>query len=69
MDSTARTYETGSRATDLGYDHKFKAAILYSQDEMKHAFVETVMRNRRYNIRIFQDESEAISWLTDKGDF
>jgi hypothetical protein len=68
VDSTLRTYETGSRAKDLGYDQKFKAAILYSQDEKKHAFVETVMRNRRYNIRIFQDESTAISWLTDKGD-
>jgi hypothetical protein len=68
VDSTVDTYDTGDRATELGFDRTFKAAILFLQDERKHAFVETVMVNRGYKIRAFRDESEAIGWLTGRAD-
>ena len=68
VDGILATYDTGDQATRLGFDYRFKAAILYSQDKEKHAFVETVMVNRGYRVRAFTDESEAIGWLTGRGD-
>ena len=64
-DSTLGTYMTGDKAAELGFDWKFKAAVIFSEDEEKHAFVETVMVNRGYRIRVFRDESEGISWLAE----
>jgi hypothetical protein len=68
VDSAMETYDTGNRAIELGFSRELKAAVLYSLDEKKHRFVETVMVNRGYKIRVFQDESVAIDWLTGQGD-
>ncbi len=63
LDSTAETYQVPQIANELEFDRGIKVAILYSQEEEKHKFLETVMLNRGYRFRVFKNESEAISWL------
>jgi hypothetical protein len=41
-------------------------ALLYSENLRKHSFIETVGRNRGYNIRLFNDYEEAMGWLAKK---
>ncbi|MBN1999034.1 hypothetical protein JW935_15855 [candidate division KSB1 bacterium] len=62
------TFETGSKAEDLGFDRKFQAAFLYSQDEERVLFIETVMINRGYIVKAVREENEAIAWLTGTSD-
>lgn len=38
-------------------------AMLTSAGDNSHNFVETVLRNAGFNVRIFNDEQEAINWL------
>ena len=54
-------FATYLRRTELKLLHKI--ALIYSQDEKDYHFIETVVRNRGYNIRIFDHSHEAISWL------
>lgn len=41
-----------------------KIALLYSGDLSDHVFMESVARNRGYNLRIFNDKKMALDWLT-----
>lgn len=40
-------------------------AMLISVGDKSHDFIETVLRNAGYNVRIFEIESEAITWLDE----
>lgn len=40
-------------------------AMLISAGDKSHDFIETVLRNAGYNVRIFEIESEAITWLDE----
>jgi len=43
-----------------------RAAILIDQTDRTHNFAETVIRNAGYNVRLFQDEEAAITWLFEE---
>ncbi len=45
--------------------HHFKIAVLYSEDEKSFKFWETRMYNTGFVARIFQNEDEALKWLTN----
>jgi hypothetical protein len=42
-----------------------KIAMLTSPDDKSHDFIETVLRNAGYNVRLFIVEEEAIAWLEE----
>lgn len=42
-----------------------RSAILVDPDDKSHDFVETVILNAGYIVRIFHEEAEAISWLEE----
>lgn len=42
-----------------------KVAMLTSPSDSSHDFVETVLRNAGFNVKLFIDESEALTWLEE----
>jgi isopentenyldiphosphate isomerase len=40
-------------------------AMLISAGDKSHDFIETVLRNAGYNVRIFEVETDAIAWLEE----
>lgn len=40
-------------------------AMLTSPDDKSHDFIETVLRNAGYSVKLFIDEAEAIAWLEE----
>ncbi|MGD2034084.1 MAG: hypothetical protein PVF73_03445 [Bacteroidales bacterium] len=44
-------------------DRKAKVVLLVSKEDHSHDFVETVSRNRGFNVTLFRDKDEAISYL------
>ncbi len=42
-----------------------KIAMLTSPNDKSHDFIETVLRNAGYNVRLFIVEEEAIDWLEE----
>ena len=40
-------------------------AMLTSPDDKSHDFIETVLRNAGYTVKLFIDEAEAITWLEE----
>ncbi|MBN1267648.1 MAG: hypothetical protein JXA25_19305 [Anaerolineales bacterium] len=55
---------TGDHFDELGFDQSCQVSILYSQYEEKMKFLELVVQNRGYNVKVFKDEKEAVKWLT-----
>lgn len=49
-----------------GIDKKVVVVILVSQDDHSHDFIETVLRNAGFNVRIFRDPDQARVFLTNK---
>lgn len=50
----------------LGFKSGSRSALLVSPNDKSHDFIETAFRNAGFNVRIFTDESSAISWLKKK---
>jgi hypothetical protein len=42
-----------------------KIAMLTSPNDKSHDFIETVLRNAGYDVKLFVNESEAITWLEE----
>lgn len=42
-----------------------RSAILTEPDDHSHDFVETVMRNAGYSVRLFRDRDTAVAWLCE----
>ncbi|HCY75367.1 MAG TPA: hypothetical protein DHV28_05560 [Ignavibacteriales bacterium] len=42
-----------------------KIAMLTSPSDKSHDFVETVLRNAGFNVKLFIDEAEALTWLEE----
>ena len=67
--TTMDVYETGMEPIVQKFDRsRFKIALAYSGDMTDHKFMETVLVNRGYNVRVFDDYDNALSWLTDDGE-
>jgi hypothetical protein len=52
-----------NNAQGIGLPHHWKIAFLVDHSDGSLGFVETVMTNAGYRFLIFEDESEAITWL------
>lgn len=61
-----KNYEFGYRDVEtVQFNKSFKIALLTSPDDQSHDFIETVMINNGYNVRIFKTEEDALDWLTN----
>ena len=49
----------------FGFSKATRSALLVNPDDRSHDFIETAFRNAGYNVKIFTDESAAISWLNE----
>jgi hypothetical protein len=56
-------YERPSINEKLGVSRRFKTAMVFSQLTEDTEFMETVFRNRGYNLQHFTDIDEAKAWL------
>lgn len=62
---TTDNFKVGTIPADKNRDSRhYKIALLYSGDLRDHTFMESVARNRGYNMRVFNDKSLAVTWLT-----
>jgi hypothetical protein len=62
---TMDTYQTGTQPHYNGVPRgASKTALVYSGDMADHKFLETVVSNRGYVLRVFDDYDEAYAWLT-----
>ena len=65
---TVDNYEFAHRdISDFGFSRTSPAALLVALDDKTHNFIETAFLNAGYNVKIFTDESAAISWIEARG--
>jgi len=50
---------------NTGMPRASRIAILASPSDDQHDFIETASQNRGVMLRVFQDEDEAITWLSE----
>jgi len=60
---TMEIYNIGTASDDEGFERDFSIALVYSGNMADHEFMENVVVNRGYNLRVFEDIEETISWL------
>jgi len=61
--STFDTYVTGKNPEEKQFERDFKIALVYSGGMDFHRFMEDVVVNRGYTLRVFSDFDEAMFWL------
>ena len=59
------SYNIGDKAESLGWSRMFSvAAVTMDEESMKsYLFIETVAVNRGYDVKIFDNEQDAKTWL------
>lgn len=67
--TVADNYDAAYRDPDeLDLPKDIRSAILVSEGDHSHDFVETTYLNAGYDVRLFVDESAAINWLCGSDD-
>jgi len=61
--STTEIFERPKIALKFGLSRASKIALVYSTKEDDYQFVETVGKNRGFDVKVFADMDEAIRWL------
>jgi hypothetical protein len=56
---------TQNDMSDLGLQKNVRTAILTKQSDRSHDFVVFASQNAGYNVRLFDDEHAALSWLEE----
>jgi hypothetical protein len=58
-------YELGRIAESIGWERRFKLAVVHlHESRLKDSrFVETVVVNRGYQVKVFGNEPSALAWL------
>ena len=64
MAPTLISYERSALYEKLWGDRSIRAAVVFQQLTEDYCFLETAARNQGWNIRIFDDYEQALSWLT-----
>ncbi len=65
--STFENYEFAYKdLADLDVQRDSRAAILAAPSDRSHDFVEMVVQDAGFSVRIFHDEDAAIAWLNDE---
>ena len=61
---TLNSYERSALYDALWGDRSTRAAIVFKEINKDFRFLETSIRNRGWNVRIFDDYDAAINWLS-----
>ena len=61
--STMDTFFTGIEPFKKQFERDFRIALVYSGSMDDHKFMEDVVVNRGYTLRVFSDIEEATSWI------
>lgn len=69
----SRNVQNGLKNYEFGYkdigninlEKSNRIAILTEAEDHSHDFIETVMINNGYTVKIFNDEKDAVSWLLE----
>jgi hypothetical protein len=64
-ESVIGIYESSDRLQRERVPRGLRIAVIYENDEQKHRFWETVVRNRGFMARVFRTPKEATDWLID----
>ncbi len=64
---TMESYERSAVYEDLWDDRTIRTAIVFRELNEDYRFLETVCRNRGWDIRIFDDYDTGIDWLSEQG--
>lgn len=64
---TLAAWQLGSDPAAIGVDRSLRIAVVYRYRERfeSNTFLETVARNRGFEVKIFEDDEVATEWLTD----
>ncbi len=62
-ESVIGIYEASDRLQQEGVPRALRIALIYENDEQKHRFWETVVRNRGFMARVFRSPNDAAGWL------
>jgi hypothetical protein len=66
MSSVVENYQFAYKdSVELSLDRSARSAILASQDDDSHNFLELAMSNAGFDVRVFTDESLATGWLDE----
>jgi hypothetical protein len=63
--SILEIYDNADHFEQWGVPHNFWIAVFYSEDQKVYKFWETVVRNRGFAARVFNDKKVALKWLTN----
>lgn len=63
--NTMDTYVTGIYPAEKQFEYDFRIALVYSGRMVDHYFMENVVGNRGYTLRVFSDIEWATSWLSE----
>ena len=63
--SILEIYDNADHFEQWGVPHNFWIAVVYSKDQKVYKFWETVVKNRGFAARVFNDKNEALKWLTN----
>lgn len=56
------------KAEMSGFTHQWRMAVLKDRADTSHDFLQTVMDNAGRMFKLFNDEAEAVAWLTQTED-
>jgi hypothetical protein len=62
------TFQVGVAPVEKGADRSFAIALVYSGNMQEHEFMENVLVNRGFNVRVFDNINVAFEWLAPKLD-
>lgn len=60
-----KSFERPALYEEIWGDHSARAAMVFRELNEDFQFLETVNRNRGWNVRIFDDYDAAIDWLSE----
>lgn len=63
--STMASFERSTLYDEIWGDRSTRAAIVFRELNEDFRFLETAMRNRGWNVRIFDDYDAAVNWLSE----
>ena len=60
-------FERPKVLTEIGFPADVKVAVVFSLLDENTQFLENVYQNKHFPVRVFADQTEALSWLQQSG--
>jgi len=66
--SGIKTFEVGVAPLEKGFETDYTIGLVYSGKMDDHMFMENVLVNRGYRVRVFDNVHSAVEWLSSSKD-